>query len=332
MTTTLPYFSAQQIHERLDYPGLIEALRSIFASNATAPVRHGHTIDPSPAGAGESDSGSAGGKLLLMPAWQSGAAIAVKVVTVFPNNRKLGVGTVAATVLLLDGATGHPTALLDGEALTLRRTGAASALASSYLSRPDSRTLLVVGAGQLAPYLAHAHCAIRQFDTVIVWARQAKAAQALAEQLRAEGLPAQAGADLAGSIRLADVITCATTSNAPLVLSQWVRPGTHVDLVGGFTPLMREADDELMARASVFVDTYAGALKEAGDLTQPMDRGLIDRSHVRAEFADLVTGRHAGRQSVSEVTLFKSVGSALEDLAAARLVLHGSSGVRVGGC
>lgn len=320
MTTTLPYFSAQQIHERLGYPGLIEALRNIFASNATAPVRHGHTIDPSSAVAGAS-----GGKLLLMPAWQSGAAIAVKVVTVFPNNRALGVGTVAATLLLLDGVTGHPTALLDGEALTLRRTGAASALASSYLSRPDSRTLLVVGAGQLAPYLAHAHCAVRNFDRVIVWARQAQASQALAEQLRAEQLPAQASVDLAGSIQLADVISCATTSNEPLVSSQWVKPGTHVDLVGGFTPLMREADDELMVRASVFVDTYAGALKEAGDLTQPMARGLFDRSHVRAEFADLVTGRHLGRESASETTLFKSVGSALEDLAAAQLVLKGQS-------
>ncbi|MEO7403397.1 MAG: ornithine cyclodeaminase family protein, partial [Burkholderiales bacterium] len=126
---------------------------------------------------------------------------------------------------------------------------------------------------------------------------------------------------LAGAVAQADIVSCATTSTVPFVAAAHVRPGTHIDLVGGFTPAMREADDALIAQASVFVDTFAGALKEAGDLTQLIEGGRIARSHVLAELADLARGEHTGRRSADEITLFKSVGTALEDLAAAELVL-----------
>lgn len=310
MNSTLPYFSAEQIHQALDYPGLISALRDLFASGAQAPLRHVHPVAP-----------KRGGKLLLMPAWQEGQAIAVKIVTVFPDNRAFGVGTVAATVLLMDGATGHPIALFDGEALTLRRTGAASALASSYLSRADSSTLVVVGAGQLAPFMAHAHCAVRPIERVLVWARRPEAAVNLAARLDREGLPAFAWEDLPSALAQADIVTCATTSSEPIVQARFVKAGAHVDLVGAFTPGMREVDDALVQDSRIFVDTFAGALAEAGDLVQALAAGLISRQDILGELADLTCGRHPGRGSSQERTLFKSVGTAVEDLAAASYVM-----------
>ena len=282
-----------------------------FAAGVTVPLRHVHEVAP-----------AEGGRLLLMPAWREGGDIAVKIVTVFPHNNERGVGTVAATMLLLDGATGHPKALLDGEAITLRRTGAASALASSYLSRLDSRTLLIVGTGRLASFMAHAHCAVRPIERVLVWGRRVEAARLVAAQLMAEGLPASAEAELSTALGQADIVNCATTSTAPIVLARDVRPGTHLDLVGGFTPAMREVDDELVARARVYVDTYAGALKEAGDLTQPIARGVIAREQVNAELAELVRGTRLGRTDDTQITLFKSVGTALEDYAAASFAVQ----------
>jgi ornithine cyclodeaminase len=223
---------------------------------------------------------------------------------------------------LLDGATGHPRALIDGEALTLRRTAAASALASTYLSRPDSATLLLIGTGALAPHMARAHCALRPIRTLLLWGRSAERAQALAARLRDEGLPAQALADLAQGLARADIVSCATTATEPIVRGSLLREGAHVDLVGGFTPLMREGDDALIARAEIFVDSYAGALKEAGDLVQPLASGALARERVRAELAELISGAHPGRSSANQVTLFKSVGTALEDLCAACMVLE----------
>jgi ornithine cyclodeaminase len=254
-----------------------------------------------------------------MPAW-AGASLGVKIVSVFPANRARGLASVSALYLLMDGATGHPLALIDGEALTLRRTAAASALAATYLARPDAKVLLVVGTGALAPYMAAAHCALRPMERVLVWGRSIEHARTTAARLAAEGLPAEACADLAAGLAGADLVTCATTAREPIVRGSLVRPGTHVDLVGGFTPEMRECDDELVKRAEVFVDTFAGALKEAGDLVQPINGGAIAREHVRAELADLLHARHPGRGSADAVTLFKSVGTALEDLCAARLV------------
>jgi ornithine cyclodeaminase len=261
----------------------------------------------------------AGDRLLLMPAWAAGS-VGVKIVTVFPGNRARGLASVSALYLLLDGATGHPLALIDGEALTLRRTAAASALAATCLARPDSKRLLVVGTGALAPYMAAAHCAVRPMERVLVWGRSVEHARATVARLVADGLPAEVCGDLAAGLALADIVTCATTAREPIVRGALVQPGTHVDLVGAFTPEMRESDDALVRRAEVFVDTFAGALKEAGDLVQPIAAGAIARQHVRAELADLVTGHHPGRSAAEAVTVFKSVGTALEDLCAARLV------------
>ena len=307
MHTTIPMVSADDVHAALGWRPLVDALRAAFVAGATAPVRSSHAVTPE------------GDRLLLMPAWD-GAGLGVKIVTVFPRNRERGLASVAALYVLLDGTTGHPIALIDGEALTLRRTAAASALASTYLSRPDAHTLLVVGTGALAPYMAQAHCAVRDIGRVLVWGRHADRAERTAAALAAIGLPASAVAQLDRALADADIVTCATTAREPVVHGAKVKAGTHVDLVGAFTRDMRESDDDLVARAEVYVDTYAGALKEAGDLVQPIDDGAITRENVRAELAELCAGTHAGRGGRDVVTLFKSVGTALEDLCAARLV------------
>ncbi len=308
MSQPLPFLSAGEIHRALDLRLLTDALAEAFRVGAEVPVRHAHSVN----GAGD-------GKLLLMPAWRPDESIGVKIVTVFPGNRAYGVPTVGALYLLLDGSTGHPVALLDGEAITLRRTGAASALAARYLARADAKTLLVVGTGALAPYMARAHAADHAYQRVLVWGRNPERAGAVAASLVVDGLPAISVQYLDDGLARADVVTCATTSTEPVIRGEQLRPGMHVDLVGAFTPQMREVDNACVARASVFVDTFAGALKEAGDLVQPMAAGTFSRAKVQAELADLVTGRHTGRRSADEITLFKSVGTALEDLAAARL-------------
>jgi ornithine cyclodeaminase len=308
----IPYLTSEQLRTALPYPALIPALRAAFRNGAEAPPRHVHTISPADDAV-----------LLLMPVWQPSRHTGVKIVTVAPRNPQRQLPTVHSTFMLLDSNTGAPICLMDGEELTLRRTAAASALASGYLSRPDSTRLLVIGTGSLAPYMAAAHCEARPIGTVMVWGRSAEKAAHTAALLRGQVDAGRVGVriadDLEAAVRNADIITCATTSTVPILHGAWVQAGTHVDLVGGFRPNMREADDELMMSAALFVDTYAGALAEAGDLLQPLESGRIARNAICAELADLCTGRRPGRTDTSQITLFKSVGAALEDLCAADL-------------
>jgi ornithine cyclodeaminase/alanine dehydrogenase-like protein (mu-crystallin family) len=310
----IPFFSSEQIQQALPFTTLISAMRTAFQDTAQAPRRHVHPL---------SDTGSS--TLLLMPVWQANAHLGIKLVTVVPENQARQLPTVQALFILLDMATGTPLAVMDGEELTLRRTAAASALASTHLSRPDSEQLLIVGTGQLAPYMAVAHCAARDIRRISVWGRDFQKAQLTTESIQALGLPSSVAIDVARDLtaatRTADIISCATTSRQALLTAAAVGPGTHIDLVGGFKPDMREADDALICGARLFVDTFDGALAEAGDLVQPMQAGLISRTDVLAELTDLVTGRHLGRgDDPQAITLFKSVGTAVEDLCAANLV------------
>jgi ornithine cyclodeaminase len=291
----------------LDDRSLVECLREAFREGAESPLRQHYAV-----GAPGTE-----GTLLLMPAWQPGRALGVKVATVFPGNAARGRSAVQASYLLLDAQTGAPRALMDGAALTRRRTASASALAATYLARADSATLVMVGTGSLAPHLVAAHAAARPIREVRVWGRRQEKAAALASRLDRPGLRVTAAERLEEAVRAADIVSCATLSEAPLVHGAWLRPGTHVDLVGGFTPYMREADDDAVRRSRVFVDTPA-ALQEAGDVVQPIARGLLRAEDV-ADLFDLVRGARPGRQGDAEITLFKSVGAALEDLAAARL-------------
>jgi ornithine cyclodeaminase len=300
------FFSAQDVHAALDLDALADALAVALAATPVAPLRHAHAL---------SDTDS----LLLMPAW-SAAALGVKLVTVMPGNRVLGRATVNAIYVLFDRMGGDAVAVIDGEALTLRRTAAMSLLAARHLARRGARNALVIGTGTLAPYMARAHARGRALERLWIWGRRGEGAQTLAQQLRDEGLPAQAIDDLEAAVRDADIISCATTSTQPIVRGAWIAPGTHLDLVGGFRRGMREADDEAVARARIVVDTYAGALAEAADIVEPLNRGVIERSAVIAELAEIVAGR-PGRISDADITLFKSVGTAIADLAAAQLLL-----------
>jgi len=298
------------VRRLLDYPALIDALAEGFHDGATVPLRHHHTI--------ETEAGKEA-VLLIMPAWRTGHVIGVKTVTVFPDNSASGLPGVMGTYMLLDGRTGTPRALIDGQSLTVRRTAAASALAARYLARDDAATLLMVGTGSLAPELIAAHSAVRPISKVLVWGRRPDRADELAEEMRAAGHAAEPVDDLEAGVRAADVVSCATMAHEPLVRGDWLRPGQHLDLVGAFTPAMRESDDECVRRAEVYVDTIEGALKEGGDIVQPINDGVIGRSDIKGDLFALTRGEAAGRERDDAITLFKSVGTALEDLVAAEL-------------
>lgn len=315
--------SAEGVDKSLSFGGLVEALRRMFRDGAIQPVRHHHTVER-PDGAAST--------LLLMPAWtdfnaagsSAGGYIGVKVVTVSPDNNAVAKPAVMGLYLLLDGKTGQPLALIDGQRLTQWRTACASALASTYLAREDATRLLVIGAGALSPFLAKAHAAVRPIAEVRIWNRTPANGEKVAESLRAGGLNARAVSDLDAALTWADIVSCATISGEPLVKGAKLKPGAHVDLVGGFTPSMREADDETIGRAKVFVDTRAGAMEEAGDIVQPLASGILHRDAVLADLPELTRGEKAGRQSPDDITLFKSVGAALEDLAAGISVYEAS--------
>ena len=300
--------SASDINRLLDTPTLIAAIREAFAGAVTAPVRHHHTI-PRP---------GADATLILMPAWQDGAGgfIGVKVVSVFPDNAARARPSVMGAYLLIAGDSGEPLAVLDGVALTLRRTAAASALAAEALARPEARRLAMIGAGALAPHLIAAHAAVRPIREVVIWNRTAATAKRLAAALSRPDLNVTASDNLEAAVRDADVISVATLTSEPLVRGGWLKAGAHVDLVGAFTPAMREADDDAIRRARVYVDTRAG-MRESGDIAGPLASGALDENGIAGDLYDLARGTAQGRRSADEITLFKSVGNAVEDLAAA---------------
>lgn len=308
-------FDAEATRRALPYPALIEALRRRFAAGCEVPPRHVHAV----AGA----DGQPAGTTLIMPAWVPGGRLGIKTVNVFPANAARGLPALHATYALFDAATGVPLALLDGSEITTRRTVAASALAASYLAREDARTLLVVGAGRLAREVPAALRVARPgLVRLRVWARRPEQAQALARDWLGQGLDAAAAPDLEVAVREADIVSCVTLATAPLVRGEWLAAGSHLDLVGGFTPQMRECDAEAVRRARVWVDTPE-ALAKAGDLLQAQAESAFDPASVQGTLADLCGGRSGGRRSAGERTLFKSVGTALEDLAAAELAFDG---------
>jgi ornithine cyclodeaminase len=259
-----------------------------------------------------------------MPAWTGPQAtspfVGTKIVTVYPGNGAKNLPAVMGTYLLLDGATGEPLSAMDGARLTVWRTAAASALAARYCARPDASKMVMVGAGALAPFFIKAHCATSPIKEVALWNHRPERAEAVAANLRDEGYPVRAVTDLEAAVREADLISTATLSTEPLVRGAWLKAGAHLDCVGAFKPSMRETDDEAVKRASLFCDTRGGALKEGGDYAQPLASGLIHESDIQADLFDLARGKHRGRASSKEITMFKSVGAAIEDLAAAIVV------------
>lgn len=311
-TTQPVVIDAATVTRALSWGPLIEAIDQAFRSPFAAPERHIHEVET---------PGQPAATALLMPAWIEGEAYGVKLVNVFPGNARVGLPAVNGIYVLFSGTTGQPLAVMDGSVLTARRTAATSALAARYLSRTDSRCLTIFGTGRLAPMLAQAHCNVRPIDRILIVGRDPAKAEALAVSLSTTlGRPVSAAADPATACAEADIISCATLSTEPLVRGAWLRPGTHVDLVGAFKPSMRECDAETVRRAQVFIDTPGGSRAEAGDLLQAEREGAFAWSDVQADLAALAHGAHRGRGDAAAITLFKSVGAAIEDLAAARLV------------
>jgi alanine dehydrogenase len=302
-----------EIAARLPRRTLIDRLERAFASDCVTPVRQRHDL-----------GGDATGKsLLLMPGWRANGAVGVKLVTVFADNAIRSLPAVHACYVLFDGDTGAPRAILDGNELTLRRTGAASALAAKYLARPDAERLLMVGTGELAPHIVLSHAEVRPIKAVRIWGRRSERAREIADALSGYDFSVDLCDDLEAGVAWADIVSCATLSRTPLIEGRWLRPGQHLDLIGAFRPDMREADDLALTRAALYVDTRAGALAEAGELVQTLAAGVIRPSDIKGELSELVRGLVPGRSDADAITLFKSVGTAIEDLAAAELAVEG---------
>ncbi len=309
--------TAEDIEAALAFPDLVDVLREAFRAGMIAPPRHHHTI---PLEGARPDA-----TLLLMPAWTASAPgaetaghyIGVKTVSVFPGNRDRDLPAVQGAFLLFSAETGEPLALMEAPRLTAWRTAAASALASRYLSRENSRKLLIVGTGALGRYLAHAHASVRPIRDVVLWNRRPAGAHALARRLTEEGFNVSVSEDLEKSVRAVDIVSTATLSTTPLVFGKWLSPGTHLDCVGAYRPHMRETDDDAVRRSRIWLDTRVGAIKEAGDIAIPHAAGTITEGSILGDLHDLARADRIARTAPEDITMFKSVGAAIEDLAAA---------------
>lgn len=296
-------FDADDVARAAPYGELVDALRTGHLPAPAACER----IVYGPDGAAE--------KFMALPAWQPGESIGIKLVTIFPDNPAAGLPSVQAVVLLFDGETGEPLALIDGTELTYRKTAADSALGSQLLSRDDVGTLLMVGAGGLAAHLIAAHRAVRpSIERVLIWNRSPDKAHTLVD----DGIADEVVDDLEAATVEADVVSLATMAKNPLIRGAWLQPGTHVDCVGAFLPDHREVDDEVVLRSELFVDSRLATLEEGGDLVIPISNGVIDESHVRADLYELCRGTHPGRSGIEAVTMFENGGGGHLDLMTAQ--------------
>lgn len=304
-------FDAKTIHRLLPYEVLIPALQKMHEDEM--PTGDGiYTKDPS----------GADNMFVTLPGWLSGQLIVVKMVGVFPANRDRDppMGSVLGAVAAFDAETGAPILVADGEAMTYRKTAAISGLGTALLAPPTPRELLVVGAGGLGPHVAMAHIAARpSISRVRIWNRTVSRAEALAALLCAQGIEAKIEADLDAAVAEADVISCVTMSRTPLVKGALLKPGVHLDLVGSYLPDMRETDDDAMRRGSVYTCCNRGR-EDVGELTMPMASGALRLDDIQGDTFDLVQGGHSGRVSAEEITLFKNIGGAHQDVFTAAIL------------
>jgi ornithine cyclodeaminase len=302
--------SNEFIEENTSFAELISEIKQHFSTDEViVPLRHHHDF-PNPEVQADST-------LLLMPAWNPSKNAGVKIVTVSPENGQFDLPSIQGTYIYFDAVKGSIKAILEAKSLTVKRTAAASALASSYLSRENSSSLLMIGTGALSINLIKAHAAVRPIKEVFIWGRSFEKATAICEELKNENFTSTPIKSIQEKISEVDIISCATLSKAPLVLGKYLKSGQHIDLVGAYKKDMREADDETISKAAVYLDTFQGGLKESGDIVTPLQNGILKKEDIKADLFQLCSNQKTGRNSAEEITVFKSVGHALEDLAAA---------------
>jgi ornithine cyclodeaminase len=306
---------AQRVHELLQYPGLVESLREAHLGGM--PKHWDRIIYQEPNDSGHPDS------FIILPAWQPQEGLLCKLVTSFPNNSsRHGIANVNSVYAWIDGRTGLTEAIIDGEAMIFRKTSADSALGASLLAREDSACLLMIGAGGLAPYLVRAHLCVRpSISRVLIWNRSRANAERLARLLGDENIDARVADDLDAAVASADIVSSATMAADPLIRGECLKPGAHVDLVGSFTPEMRESDDEVLRRCSLFVD-HRQTTERSGEFLGPFERGVIGPHDIGGDLFELCRGRVAGRSSAEEITLMKNGGGAHLDYFAARYLME----------
>jgi len=307
----MQFFDQAAVAQALPYPALIEALAAGLQQPIESPARSVYAPN------GDNSA------VLIMPAWKVQEIMGVKLVSIWPGNSARGQSAVSAVYVLISCADGTPIAVLDGTELTLRRTAAAAALSARMLARKNSQTLAILGTGSLSVPMAVAHASVLDFKTILVWGRDGQKTQAVVDRLALQGIEAHASSDLQTTLAQADVVSAASTATEPFIRSDWVRPGTHLGLMGAFTPAMAEAEPALMPRAQVFADSREAVLQKGGEVLQAIQQGLMDAADIQAELAELAAQpQRAWRASDEAITVFKSVGFASLDLIAAELVFN----------
>lgn len=313
----MQHLDADRVHKLTDYPGLVAALKQMNREGVDALDRM--LLSEAKANGVQND-------WLMLPAWRYGRSFGIKLVSVFPENPEAGRPAVQGLYALFDGKTGAAIATLDGAALTLVKTAANSAMAADLLARRDAATLLMLGGGALAPHLIEAHCALRKIKHVLWWNRRPGALTAPAEELRRRGLAVSVVDDLAAAANAADIISAATRATSPVIRGEWLQPGCHLDLVGGYLPEMREADDAAFRAARRhFIDARFTTIEVAGDVCQPIRDGLVKPTDF-VDMFELNRGNQPGRETDREITWFKSGGGGHEDLAVAQYLFDRANG------
>ena len=307
----IPFIDNAFMESNTNFGELIGLLDQGFSDVAVqTPMRHHHDYSNPKEGIDST--------LLLMPAWDPGKDVGVKIVTVNPNNAAYNLPTIQGTYVYLDAHQGFVKAILDAKGLTAKRTAAASALAASYLAKENASSLLMIGTGVLSSNLIKAHASVRPIKNVFIWGRDLTKAKALADGFQGGSLKVKAVENYLPYLSKVDVISCATLSRTPLIFGKNLVPGQHLDLVGAYKKDMREADDDTVLRANIFLDTFQGGLKESGDIVIPVQNGILKETDIKADLFGLCSKAKKGRQQDDEITLFKSVGHASEDLIGAR--------------
>ncbi|MDZ4729682.1 MAG: ornithine cyclodeaminase family protein [Xanthomonadales bacterium] len=313
MKERLPFIGAESIADCLSYTELISSMRLALKQGHSLPERMHYEIGK---------HWSIDARLLLMLAWRDDFYLGFKIVTLYPDNVSRGLPNLSGVYALFNGRTGEPLALMDAAELTAYRTAAASMLAAQCLVARPAENVLVIGAGNLSRYYINAYAEIMSPKSISLWSRDISKAEKVIESMQLTGVDLRVASNLESAAGEADIISTITSSMQPVLFGAWCKPGSHIDLVGGYRPDMREADDELIRRALIFVDTYEGVLKEAGDITEPLERGIISRIDIKADLAELLAGCLPDSTNDKDLTVFKSVGAAFEDLAAAVLVFE----------